>query len=349
MSNQEQTTSKSGGRPPRKTNKSFWTFKRALLLFLLIVAGAGAAAFFLPTERTVEAKGHVNTDNEAELRPSVQGVIRQWLVRSGDRVEKNQVVIQLDDRIQQARLEHARKQRKILEARLEHRTRAMKLTADERKAQIFRAEKVLTSAEEELQRITESGPAAFSPTEVAAAELRAQLARSELQELRISRDEVDRQEIQVLREQITAAHDAVALHEAEVERRKIRAPLDGTVQFNSYEPGEVVKPEHVLGQVFDRSKWVVKLMISERAMPHVEVGQSVDIALTGYPTLKHGTVPGRITRLIDIVTPQPTGDGVFYAEATLEPEHGRRLSPGMGAMATIHAGTTTLLGSWLGW
>jgi multidrug resistance efflux pump len=342
-------SSRAGNRPPRKPRKKFWTLKRAFLLFLLIVAGAGAAIFLTPAERTIDAKGYIITDDEAELRPSVQGVIRQWLVRSGDTVEKGQVVIQLDDSIEQAMLQRARRREEVLQARLELLGESNTLQEATREAQIQRASKVLEAARQELARMTESDSAAFSPKEVEAAKLRVQLAQSDLKQLQIERAAVARKEIEVLEKEIAEIQQDIRIQEDKIELRKVRASVSGTVHFNGYEPGEVVKPEHVLGQVFDQSTWIMKLSISERAIAHIEVGQPVEIALAGYPTLKYGTIPARVTRITNVVTPQPTGDGVFYAEALIEEPGDRKLSPGMAAVGTIKAGHTTLLGSWLGW
>lgn len=342
-------SSRSGNRPPRKPRKKFWTLKRSFLLFLLIVAGAGAAVFFVPAERTIEAKGYIITDDEAELRPSVQGVIRKWLVRTGDSVEKGQVLIQLDDSIEQTMLQRARRREQVLQARLELLGESNAYEQATRKAQIQRASQVLQAARQELARMTDSDSAAFSPKEVEAAKLRVQLAQSDLEQLQIDRDAVARKEIEVLEKEIAEVQQDIRIQEDKIELRKVRSAVAGTVMFNGYEPGEVVKPEHVLGQVFDQSKWIVKLSISERAIAHIEIGQPVEVALAGYPSLKYGTIPARITRILNVVTPQPTGDGVFYAEALIEEPGDRKLSPGMAAVGTIHAGQTTLLGSWLGW
>jgi multidrug resistance efflux pump len=343
------TQSTSGSRPPRKARKKFWNVKRALLLFFLVLVAAGLAIAFTPAQRQISAKGHISTDNEVELRPSIQGVIRQWLVRSGDRVEKDQVVIQLDDSIEQGILEQARTREQILEARLELRNEAIALEEELRKAKIGRAQQVLRAAQQELERMTDTQSTAFSPKEVEAAKLRVQLAQSDLNELEIERASVARKEIAVLEKEIQAVRQEIQVQKDRVELKKVRSAVAGTVQFNSYEPGEVVKPEHVLGQVFDERRWIVKLRISERAIAHIEGGQKVEVSLAGYPTLKYGTIPARITRITHVVTPQPTGDGVFYAEAEIEDAAGRKLSPGMAAVASVQAGQTTLLGSWLGW
>lgn len=153
-----------------------------------------------------------------------------------------------------------------------------------------------------------------------------------------------------LTEQIHAAEKSVALREAELALRDVRASIAGTVYFNRFEQGEMVKPEHVLGQVFDRDNWVGKLKLSERQIGHIKVGEPVQVSLAAYPSLRFGYLTGRIGRIIPVVTPRATGDGVFYVEVALDslPE-GIELHPGMTATGYIDAGRTTWLMNLLGW
>jgi membrane fusion protein (multidrug efflux system) len=189
----------------------------------------------------------------------------------------------------------------------------------------------------------------FSPKEVDEARLRVSIATSELAELQLPIEDVREQQIRVLHEQIEAAKKQVAAHEAQLRQREVRAPMAGQVNLNRFEPGEVVKPEHVLGQIFDRRAWVVKLNLPEQALAHVAVGQKVKVSLAGYPTLKYGYLDAKIKYIIPVVTPRPNAPGIFYAEAALEVPPDFRIDPGMTASGWVDAGTTTWIKRKIGW
>ncbi|MCD4823876.1 MAG: HlyD family efflux transporter periplasmic adaptor subunit [Phycisphaerae bacterium] len=334
-------------RPPR-TKKRRWSFRRVLLTIGILCAVGIVAMATIPIPRWADGSGYVMTDDEAEIRPSVEGAIDRWLVRSGDLVKKDQLLVQLKDSVQQAALAQARNELTTIQARLEHLRCTQTLTKSQRREQIFRAKRSLAMAKEELEKKRKI-PGAVSQQELAEAKWKVELATSNLTELQLPRQKVMAGRINVLKEQIDAAKKKVVLHAAMVELRKIRSPLNGTIYFNNFEPGEVVKPEHVLGQVFDHSCWIVKLKISEHDIAHVKPGQSVEVELAAYPSLRYGEMAATVTRVLPVVTPQATGDGIFYVEARVDQPADWKLNVGMTARGSINTGSTTYLLRILGW
>ena len=337
------------GRPPRTNIKRTWTFRRIGVFVLLLFVAAFIVSIFLPTTRWAEGGGYMVTDEEAEIRPSVQGAIEKWLVETGDQVSKGQMLIQLVDSVQRAAYQQSQNELEVAQARLKHLQNSQKLQEAQRKEQIYRAKKNLELAEDELKRMAESTTGAFSKRELADAKLKVQVAESKLTELQLPRDQINAQQIEVLREELAAAAKKVALHKAEVDLRRICSPLDGTILFNDFEPGEVVKPEHVLGQVFDRSVWIVKLKLPERMIAYVQVGQPVEVELSSYPGWRCGYLSGKVSKVLPIVTPQSTGDGIFYVEVTLDDPSDKRLSLGLSARGRIDTGRISWLRRILGW
>lgn len=334
-------------RPPRTPRQKRLTMRRISLVALILLALSIAAGLLIPVTRWVNGNGYLMTDLEVELRPSVEGAIDQWLVHSGDLVQKDQLVIQLANAVQRADFEQAQSQLKATEAQLSQLMSSQELDRNRRKEQVLRAQQNLTLAEAYLERMMSSE--GFSPKEVDEARLRVSIAQSELAELQLPVDDVREKQIAVLHEQIEAARKAVAAHEAQLRQREIRAPLSGTVQLNRFEPGEVVKPEHVLGQIFDQNAWVVKLSVPEQAMAHVKLGDRVLIALSPYPTLKYGYLEGKIARIVPVITPRPNAPGIFYVEASLTVPRNLEIMPGMTATGWIDTGKTNWFKRKLGW
>ena len=347
QSQQAATATAQNKRPPR--TKRVWSWRRAVVAVSATGLFGLAVCAFFPCTRWVDASGYLVTDLEVELRPSVEGAIAEWKVRSGDKVAADQLIIQLNNSVQKADYEHALSQLDAKKAELEQLLSAQELARAQRKEQISRAEQNLKLAKDyyERMRVGEG----FSPKEVEEAQLKAEIAASTLAELRLPRDTVWDNEVAVAKEQVEMAQRSATAHEAQLRLREIRSPMNGLVQLNRYEPGEVVKPEHVLGQVFDRSKWVVKLKVPERAIPHVKLGQPVEVELAAYSTWRYGYMKGKVTQIIPVVSPQQQpGTSSFYIEATLdEPWSDVTIQPGMTATAYVDTGRTTVLQNILGW
>ena len=339
---------KSKNRPPR-TKKPRRSLRRALLIVLVLALALTAAGVLLPTTRWVRAEGYVITDDEAEIRPSVEGVIESWNVQNGDTVRKGDVLLRLKCQVHRAALDQAVGERKVAEAKLVNLQKDQELTESQRKEQIYRAERELKRIEDKLHRMEASQTGAISRQELSDTQLQVDVARSNLAELKLDRAETMDKEVQVLKEQIEAARKAETLHAAEVEMRNIRAAVDGVVQLHRFEVGEVVKPEHVLGQVFDTSRWIVKLTLPERALAHVREGQPVKVELTAYPSWRYGELSAKIQEVQRVVTPRATGDGVFYVEAVLDDPGDKKLTPGMRVTAEVNAGATNWFSRLFGW
>lgn len=332
-------------RPPRTIRSRRRAGRMFLIGTVAVIVLAGLSAV-LPTTRWAEGTGYLTTDREAELRPSVEGPIAQWLVGTGQKVEKGQLIIQLNNDVQKADYQQADVELKSKQAQLEQLLASQQLDRAQRSEQIARAEKNLDLAQMMYQRMSGGG---FSAREVEEARLHVEVAKSELAELQLPRDTVMDNQVAVLKEQIEAARKAVAAQEAQLRLREVRAPLSGIVQLNRFEPGEVVKPDHVLGQVFDQDAWIVKMTLPEESLPYVKVGQPVKVSVAAYPHLRYGYFDATVKRITPVVTPRPTGNGVYLVEAGLVPPSNLPIQPGMTTTAYVNAGKTTWLRRLIGW
>jgi multidrug resistance efflux pump len=340
--------SQPASRPPRNKPRKRFRPRNILLGILALIVLLLVASALIPTARWVEGDGYLMTDDEAEIRPSVEGAIEDWLVRSGTQIAKDDVLIQLKDALFQADLMQARADLLVTQAELLHLREQQRLDGIVHREEIFRAERQLEAMQEQLALMEKTSQGAISPQEIRDARRNVDLAQSRLKEMRASRDKLDQARLGVQKARVEAVEKRIAAAEVDVELRKLRAPLDGVVQFNSFEPGEVVKPDHVLGQVFDRSAWVVKLKLPERAIAFVREGQPVEVELAAYPAWRHGELTAKVSRITRVVTPQATGDGIIYVEAMLDNPDDDRLHPGMKASARIDTGRTSLLMNLLG-
>lgn len=326
-------------------------------MLLLLPCLAIVVVIFLavtPTTRWVGGTGYIMTDQEVEIRPSVEGAIDKWLLPNASNVEKGQLLIQLNDAVVRAAFEQATSQLAARRQELEQLKLSQELERARRKEQVYQAQRNLALAKSFLDRMSPEGAsttaAGFSHKEIDDARLRVELAASRLAELQLTSDPLMDKQIDVLTEQIHVTEKEVKLHEAELSLRQVRASIAGTIYFNRFEPGEFIKPEHVLGQVFDREAWVAKFKLSERQIGYIKPGQPVQVSLAAYSSLRFGYVEGTVGRIVPVVTPRATGDGIFYVEVNLDvPPADVELHPGLTATGYINTGRTSWLRNIMGW
>ena len=341
-------TSPASGRPPRTVRRGV-RFRHVAFLFLAVIVAVPVAMALIPTTRWADGTGYVMTEREVEIRPSVEGAVEKRLVHNGSLVKKGQLLVQLKASVQQAGFERAENQLKATEAELARLALAQKLEKDKLTEQIRRVRSEYDNARTRLAKMKKAAGGGFSQQEIDDAQLKVDVAQSRLTELALPQEDLREKEKEVLRERILARKKEIDLYEAELELRRVRAALDGTVWLHSFEPGEVVKSDHVLGQIFDQNAWIVKIKLPERHVVNVAKDQPVRVELAARSRWRYGYAWAKISRVFQVVTPQATGDGIFYAEARIENTDDLPLNPGMTAQVRIDTGETSWLYRLLGW
>jgi len=322
---------------------------------VLIGAAATLAALVvilsLPTDYEVSGSGHVMAADDAVLRAGVKGAIRQVLVRTGDLVEKGQVLIQLEDSQQQADL--LRTQRRLEEAKaaLKRLKAEVQLQQAQQKVEIRLAELALADAKremEQLRQLYENKNA--TAQEYEKAKLAYQSARARLEQVSIPRDALQAARIEVQQRQIAILEADLLLCRRQLELRKITSPIAGRIVLHERSVGQVVDANQVLGQVFDESSYVMVARMPESYISVLRPGQPVTVETSAYPSRHFGYLTGQVTALGGIVNPQASGDGTILLRARLH-QAGRKdmiLTPGMTGRIWVNAGRTRLIWRLLG-
>src|SRR4051812_24015532 len=150
-------------RPPR-TKKMRVPSRMKFVMWLTIgVIVVGVFVTFAPATRWVEGSGFITTSSDAEMRPSVEGVVDRWLTHTNDRVERDQVILQLNANVQRADFEQTKSELAAKQAELAQLQSAQELDRAQRKEQIQRAEQNVKLAQAYADRMHNGG---FSPKEV---------------------------------------------------------------------------------------------------------------------------------------------------------------------------------------
>lgn len=340
----EYRTERKGILPSSKESR--WRRKRRIGLGLLVLAaGLIAAALWVRVEGTVSALGFVASEEHAEVRSPVPGMVVGIKVRTGDLVQPGDLLVRLDQREAEATLDEARSQYRKAQAELLLRRAQLRETGRLHAAEIRAGEMRLEHAVNRLERMRElqaRGLAAGAT--LADAKHQAELLAAELEKLRARDAELADREIEVLERELEARRDAVALATNRLRSLEIRAPIAGQVLRYEFVAGEIVRSDAVLLEIFGGQRQVLKLRISERHAMRVQPGDRYEARLGAYRgAVFHGVVK-RLRNVIQEADRHP------YRAAYCSFDAGDRdVPPGTSAEARIYTGKQPLWRWLLGW
>lgn len=259
------------------------TIRRALLLIIpvLLLAGwmiwrqlqgpelPGYRLETRPLVQRVVASGEVDSQSLAQVGSEITGVIAVRHVREGDAVKAGDLLLELRDDEQLARLREA-------EAALQQ---LIDSTRPQAQATLREAENNLEQAERELQRretLFERKLLASEPLEQARrAALTARVVRDRAR-FAASAVVEGGSEDQVLRQRLEAAR-------ANLAKTRIHAQVDGIVQTREVEPGDLVQPGRTLLTIARSGSSEILLPLDEKNLAPIELGQAARIIADAYP------------------------------------------------------------------
>jgi len=273
-----------------------------------------------------------------------EGQLVSLNVEEGDRVERGDILAQLDDRIPRLEAEAIQARLKTLEAErtryvnqqvmLDQQTgsriasRNSELEAAAAKVESLQAELVL--AEQDLARVEklygskvisrarlDQARAAVGRfrSDVAEAKAQMQRARGAIAESEADRGEVDMisQEIAMLDHRRTALQAELAQKQVEIEERTLVAPIGGVIDRLFIEQGEYVREGQRLLMLHNPASVWVEANIKETEVRRLEIGQLVKVSVDAFPDQPfHGTVQrigtSTTAKFALLPTPNPSGN-----------------------------------------
>jgi HlyD family secretion protein len=241
-----------------------WRIKRRLPTKVVQLAQVTRAEII----QTVTAPGAIELIEEADIASEVIGKVKKVLVKKGDVVKMDDLLVQLDDEDARARFEST-------EARIER----LRAAIDLAKLDLAKAERD-SAGYQELAERGFSTPNEVRDGATTVAKRKANLDMSE----------------QELKESFAVRRTS----EKDLERTEIRAPIDGTVTDLNVEIGEVViagttnLPGTVLMRIGDMNGVRVRADVDESDVGLIHSGQSVRIYLQAN---QREPVPGTVDRI----------------------------------------------------
>ncbi len=258
-------------------------FRWSYLLFVLLLAALAFAGWrswqgpllpgyvleSRPLVQRIVASGTVGSASLSQLGSEITGVVRARHVREGERVSAGQLLIELKDDEQQAKLREAEAALRQLEAASLPQARAALREADsnlaqarrerERREQLLARDLLAREAVEQARR---------AETSAAAGAERARLALADLQE--------GGQQRRVLQQRIQQAR-------ATLEKTRILAPAPGVVVSRAVEPGDQVQAGRTLLSIARDGSREIVLPLDEKHIGPLAPRQSATVIADAFP------------------------------------------------------------------
>ena len=273
MGEYRQTT---GEKPPATRGERRRTRNRAVVFAVISVAALLLTGGTIKVVRRVPASGYVTTAEYAEVRSPLAGGVAEIVRGSGEWVQSGEVLLRLDDAIERALLAEAESELERSSAELAFKEAELAERQRERANQIATAKMTLDHARRRLEitsRLSEKGLA--SARDEMEDNFKLELAEAEHARLSQTDFSLAERQLQILRQARQSRREAVARATANLEARKIRAPAAGRLFRHTFYPGEVVRPDMVLYEVFGGDGYVLRLRVPERYATDVIEGQRV--------------------------------------------------------------------------
>jgi HlyD family secretion protein len=232
--------------------------------------------------RTLVLTGRVRPPARPRLGASIAGTVRQVLVREGDRVERGQLLVRIDDAEQTAALAQARAALAAAEARA-------RSTFEQAELEVQQANRDLARAR------TLEAQGAISARELEVAEQAAADAQSELDVARArggTTGSAPLAEVARARAEVSGAAARYAL-------TRILAPASGTVLVRAVEPGDAVAPgQMILDLALDGPTELVA-QAREENLPDLRPNASAMASADAFPSQRFVARLDRVSPVVD--------------------------------------------------
>jgi len=309
----------------------------------------GASEPLTSGDYLVAAPGRVEPATE-EIRVGVAttGLLREVLVKEGDKVHRGDVMARLESADYKAAVAKAEADLALDQAELERVVNgARQAERDAAFAAVGEAEAVEKATHAELDRrlsLIAKGVATRQALEQAEQdfEVAEQHHKAALAKYALVNDPARPEDVEIAKARVAAAQAAVDQARAELDKTVIRSPIDGTVLRLHRRPGELLSTFFVdqpIVTVGDLSRLYVRAEIDETDIAKVAVGERAYVTAEAYGGTRF---PGKVVRVGEMLGEKKvhTGDPMERAdtrvlEVLIELDAASTLRPGLRVNAFI--------------
>jgi HlyD family secretion protein len=256
-----------------------------------------------PPAVRVAAQGRVEPASEQlELAIGAVGPLAGVFVGEGDTVRKGELLAELVNGDQKARVSEAEAQVELRKAELEKLLNGAR--AEERRqvaAQFARTEASLALARVQVARqkpLAAKGVASQETLDQTVSSERVAVANSEANRaaLELINAPPRPEDVSIAKANLALAEGNLAEQRVVLEKTQLRSPIDGVVLRRYMKTGETISIQPLLPilQVGDMRRLRVRAQLDETDIGRVELGQRVSVTAPAYPNRRFGGVISRI-------------------------------------------------------
>jgi len=323
-----------------KRRKLFVMAAIALAVVLLVVWGIRALVR-QPEENTalvqrgtlqasVEALGRVQPKRQMPVLPGASGAVLRILVQEGEKVEKDQLLMELDDEEYIEQVQRAERGLALQQMQLEQALEAPSaLEIAQARTRLRIATAARQNAQEDYDKIADQRDAENSDEaiDLERAKLEYELADAEFERVMEGAPSL---QIEQLRSNIENAEWSLAQARQQLRETDVRAPMAGTVMRIEVQEGSSASRGNPAFWIADLDSLQIRADIDELDVPFVAEGQMVEIRLDAFPAQ---LLEGKIARLAPGV--DETRSAAIYPAIVEFDRQGLAVRPGMGANLRI--------------
>ena len=268
----------------------------AIILIVLVVAGT---LYWLDARRYVSTDDAFIDGHNAQIAPQIAGRVIKVAIEDNQMVEANQLLVVLDGRDYQVKLDQAIVQKAQTAAQLDQaRAQALLQQAqiEQSAAQIRVGEAELVQAQQDYNRFRAIDPKAITRQQLdnAQATLRTSQARLDANAAALvgAQAQLVGQQAQIANAEAAVQGADVAIRNAQLQLSyaEVRAPEAGRVTRRTVEAGNYVNPGQMLLGLVRPGMWVTA-NFKETQLARMKIGQAVDVSVDALPDkVFHGRV-----------------------------------------------------------
>lgn len=318
--------------------------KRISILIVILLSLIVSCSREKGSEGLITASGTIEA-TDVYVRTEVPGIILDYKLKEGDRVEQGDLICRLDSEKLEIQLQQARAKQKELQYRLELIRKGARVEEKERaKSSLEKALSNLKDSERDYERAKELlKDEALPPAELDKAKLRVEV-NQRLVEIAQKEYEIIQQgsrpeEIKMAEAALEGVKQQVAFIQAQLADTLIHSPRRGIIAEKLAEQGEFLPAGGLVAKIIDVDNLWLMVYLTEIEFGKIKLGDQVKVTVDAYPEHEF---TGRIIYLSpeaeftpkNIQTREERVKLVFGVKVGLEDASGL-LKPGMPADAVL--------------
>jgi len=278
----------SGGPAPKRKSRILPLTLGAAALAVAAAAGLYFEKYVAPFESTDDAAIEADA---TPIAPQVAGQVVRLLVNDNEQVEAGDLLLEIDPREYQAKVDQARANLAAAKSRREQADALFRVDTakvDQEKATVVAAEAQAKYAAADFNRFRSAGSLAVSESQV---DLAGTHARSTAAQVEAARSKelaaeaqaaLDEASIKTAASEVEKNEAAVRQAELDLSYTQVTAPVSGFVTHRTVANGAYVQPGQDLLAVMPRQVWIVA-NFKETQLARMRPGQTVDVHVDAYP------------------------------------------------------------------